>query len=93
MTEQKSPLDPAELEFLLEGGEPKKRGPAAEETFQEADFVTIRGDLANISLRVGRAIRWDAQKEEIIGDREAATYLEQPYRTPWDAELRSLGIG
>jgi hypothetical protein len=49
--------------------------------------------LANISLRVGRKIRWDAGTEEIIGDPEAAKMLVRPYRAPWDAELRSLGAG
>ena len=47
--------------------------------------------LANISLRTGRKIRWDAEKEEIIGDTEAARMLVRPYRKPWDAELKVLG--
>ncbi len=48
--------------------------------------------LANISLRTGRKIFWDAEKEEIIGDAEAAAMLVRPYRKPWDAELRALGV-
>ena len=48
--------------------------------------------LANISLRTGRKIRWDPEKEEIIGDADAATMLVRPYRKPWDAELRALGV-
>jgi len=48
--------------------------------------------LANISLHTGRKIRWDAEKEEIVGDPEAAKLLTRPYRKPWDAELRSLGV-
>jgi hypothetical protein len=49
--------------------------------------------LANISLRLGgRKIRWDVEKEEIIGDREAAQHLERPYRKPWDDVLRSLKL-
>jgi predicted dehydrogenase len=46
--------------------------------------------LANISLRTGRKIRWDADREEILDDREAAAMLERPYRPPWDAVARSL---
>jgi hypothetical protein len=46
--------------------------------------------LANISLRTGRKIVWDAQREEIVGDAEASRMLVRPYRAPWDAELRSL---
>ncbi len=45
--------------------------------------------LANISLQVGRKIRWDAEKEEIIGDAEASERLMRPYRKPWDDALRS----
>jgi predicted dehydrogenase len=48
--------------------------------------------LANISLRTGRKLRWDAAKEEIIGDAEASAMLTRPYRRPWDAELRALGV-
>ena len=46
--------------------------------------------LANISMRVGRKVHWNAATEEIDGDREAAAYLERPYRAPWDQVLRSL---
>jgi predicted dehydrogenase len=46
--------------------------------------------LANISLKTGRKIQWDAEKEEVIGDAEAAGMLSRPYRKPWDAELRAL---
>jgi predicted dehydrogenase len=48
--------------------------------------------LANISLLTGRKIRWDPEKEEIRGDPEASGMLQRPYRAPWDAELRALGV-
>jgi predicted dehydrogenase len=48
--------------------------------------------LANISLRTGRKIRWDPAKEEILGDREASSMLERPYRKPWDDVLRKLKL-
>jgi hypothetical protein len=48
--------------------------------------------LANISLRTGRKIRWDAQHQQIVGDPEAQALLTRPYRQPWDAELRTLGV-
>src|ERR1051326_2256368 len=47
--------------------------------------------LANISLRTGRKIRWDAESEQIVGDTEAAGMLVRPYRHPWDKELKALG--
>jgi hypothetical protein len=46
--------------------------------------------LANLSLRIGRKIFWDPQKEEILRDREANAMLERPYRKPWDQVLRGL---
>jgi predicted dehydrogenase len=48
--------------------------------------------LANISLRTGRKIDWDAEKEQIIGDAEASKMLVRPCRPPWDAELRALAV-
>ena len=48
--------------------------------------------LSNISLRLGRTIRWDATGEEILGDREASSMLERAYRPPWDRELNNLGV-
>jgi len=41
--------------------------------------------LANIAIRIGRTIRWDPDKEEILGDDEAARLLDRPYRAPWTA--------
>lgn len=55
--------------------------------------VTSVCHLANISMKVGRKLRWDVEKEEIIGDAEAGQMLERPYRKPWDAELRALRAG
>jgi predicted dehydrogenase len=48
--------------------------------------------LANISLQTGRKITWDAEHEQIVGDPQANAMLIRPYRKPWDAELRALGI-
>jgi predicted dehydrogenase len=49
--------------------------------------------LANLSLRVGRKLRWDADREAIVGDAEADAMLERPYRAPWDAVRDSLRKG
>jgi hypothetical protein len=46
--------------------------------------------LANIALRLGRTVKWDANKEDVLNDREASQYLVRPYRKPWDRVLRSL---
>jgi predicted dehydrogenase len=39
--------------------------------------------LGNIAARLGRKIRWDPAKEQIVGDEEAARMVSRPYRAPW----------
>lgn len=48
--------------------------------------------LANLSLKTGRKIEWDAEKEEATGDSKINELLVRPYRKPWEAELRALGV-
>jgi predicted dehydrogenase len=47
----------------------------------------IRSDtishLSDLCIRLGRPIGWDPQKEQIIGDTEAAKLLDRPMRQPW----------
>jgi predicted dehydrogenase len=57
---------------------------------EDGHYTATACHLSNISLHTGRKIRWDAEKEIIIGDREASARLERPYRKPWDQVLRSL---
>ena len=59
---------------------------------EDGHRTAVACHLANISLRVGRKIRWDPDKEEILGDREAAAMLVRTYRKPWDEVLRSLHL-
>jgi predicted dehydrogenase len=39
--------------------------------------------LANLSMKLGRTLAWDAQAQRIIGDDEANRLLARPYRQPW----------
>lgn len=57
---------------------------------EEGHRVATACHLANLSLRLGRMIRWDPHRESVLHDSEAEAMLERPYRAPWDAELRSL---
>jgi predicted dehydrogenase len=57
---------------------------------ESAHRVATACHLANLSLRLGRKIRWDAERETAIDDREAQAMLERPYRAPWDAVRMSL---
>jgi predicted dehydrogenase len=65
-----------------------RQRPAAD--VEDAHRTATACHLANISLRLGRKIRWDAAKEEIVGDTEAAAMLERPFRLPWDDILGGL---
>ena len=60
---------------------------------ESAHRVATVCHLANIALQLGRRLRWDAAREEIIGDAEASRRLVRPYRAPWDRELQGLGVG
>ncbi len=39
--------------------------------------------LGNISIRLGRKIHWDADKQEIVGDGEANAMLKRAQRAPY----------
>jgi hypothetical protein len=39
--------------------------------------------LANIAIRLGRKIRFDPVKEQIVGDEEANRLVNPPMRGPW----------
>jgi predicted dehydrogenase len=54
--------------------------------------TTTACHLANISLRLGRKVRWDVEREEAVGDTEANAMLVRPYRKPWDAVLRTYNV-
>jgi predicted dehydrogenase len=45
---------------------------------------TVMSLLGMLSMKVGRSVRWDGEKELILGDEEANTLLARPYRKPWE---------
>jgi predicted dehydrogenase len=57
---------------------------------EDGHRVAISCNLANMSLRLKRAIRWDPEKEQVIDDKEAAAMCVRPYRAPWDGVLKSI---
>jgi predicted dehydrogenase len=65
-----------------------RRAPISD--LQSSHGVVTACHLANLSLRLGRKLRWDAAREMIADDPEAASWLERPYRPPWDTVLKSL---
>jgi hypothetical protein len=39
--------------------------------------------LGMLSLKLGRSVQWDGNKEVIVGDEEANRRLRREYRKPW----------
>ena len=50
---------------------------------EEGYISTASCILANMSLKLGRTLSWDPQKNQVIGDPEANKLLARQYRTPW----------
>jgi hypothetical protein len=50
---------------------------------ETAHHSTIPGHLGLIAMLVGRKIKWDSTKQEIIGDDEATKLMSRGYRSPW----------
>ena len=58
-----------------------RKKPAAD--VEIGHHSTIVAHLGNIAYRTGHKIRWDAAKEEIVDDPEAAKLLARQPRKPW----------
>ena len=67
-----------------------RKQPAAD--LASAHRTAVACHLANLALRLGRALRWDWAKNAVIDDKEANALLAVPYRAPWDRELKALGV-
>jgi hypothetical protein len=50
---------------------------------EEGHISTASCILANMSMKLGRSLRWDSQAGQVIGDAEANALLRRPYRAPW----------
>jgi predicted dehydrogenase len=50
---------------------------------ETAHHSAIPGHLGLISMLVGRKIKWDPIKEQILGDAAASKLLTRPYPSPW----------
>jgi hypothetical protein len=60
----------------------KTRKPAGGSAVTSQRTATLL-HLANIAIRMGRKIRYDPVKEQIVGDDEANRLVNQPMRAPW----------
>lgn len=58
-----------------------RRQPTSPVAFQHRTISACH--LTNISLRLGRKLRWDPVREEIVGDDEARGWQARPQRAPY----------
>jgi predicted dehydrogenase len=57
------------------------RAPVA--SIDRAHRSSVLPLLGMLSMKVGRSLAWDGEKEQILGDPEASALLRRPYRGPW----------
>lgn len=50
---------------------------------EQGHISTAACILANMSMQLGRTLRWDPTNHSIVGDEEANKLLRRPYREPW----------
>jgi predicted dehydrogenase len=50
---------------------------------EEGHISTASCIMANLSMKLGRSLTWDAEKQQVVGDEEANKLLRRPYRAPW----------
>jgi hypothetical protein len=72
--------DPEPPRSFVEAVKTRKESAGHVEAAHRA--VTI-AHLSNIAIRLGRKIRYDPVKEEVIGDDVANRLVYQPMREPW----------
>ena len=67
----------------------KRSKPVAD--IEQGATSTTACILANLSMKLGRTLSWDAQQGKVVGDEEANRLLRRPYRKPWvHPELKSV---
>ena len=75
--------DPPRLVSFAEALRTRVDGPGAKPNAEEAHRSVTCLHLCNIAIRLGRKIRWDPAKEQVVGDEEANRLVNVPMRAPW----------
>jgi predicted dehydrogenase len=50
---------------------------------EQGHISTASCILANLSMKLGRSLKWDSSRQQVIGDDEANRLLRRQYRAPW----------
>ena len=58
-----------------------KTRPVAD--IEQGHISTSSCILANVAMKLGRTLTWDAATQKVVGDAEANRLLARPYRSPW----------
>ena len=58
-----------------------RRKPVAD--IEEGYISTSSCILANLAMKTGRTLAWDAAKQRVVNDDEANRLLARAYRQPW----------
>ena len=75
-----SPRSPGHERDFIDGIKSRRECPCS---FEAHLPMHTAMNLAHLSLQLGRKLRWDADKWEVIGDKEANRLLTPKYRAPW----------
>lgn len=80
MEEPRSEMEISHVRNFLDCVKSRSR-PVAD--VEEGHRTATMCHLGNIATRLGRGLRWDAGKEEFVGDADANRRLHYEYRKPW----------
>jgi predicted dehydrogenase len=80
MQEPASDMDDAHVRNFVDCV--KSRTPPTADV-EEGHRTAVMCHMGNIATRLGRSLRWDADKEEFAGDADANRRLHYEYRKPW----------
>jgi hypothetical protein len=74
---------PANRANLLNFVQCRKNGQRPIADIEEGYISTTCCILANLSMDLGRSLRWDEKAGKVVDDDEANRRLTRPYRAPW----------
>lgn len=74
---------PATRLHMLNFLEAIEKGTKPVADIEEGHISTASCIIANLSMQLGRSLKYDPAKKIITGDDEATRLLQRPYRQPW----------
>ena len=74
---------PGNRRQLLDFVQSRRSGKRPVADIEEGHISSACCILANLSMELGRSLRWDAEAGKVVEDEEANKRLMRPYREPW----------